>query len=166
MSGERSADDLSEDIAIETASPDDRLDILRVLDAAMLETDTEVVDTAIDASEALVARFKRTNAVVGALVAMRPEPGGLHIDAVAVRRARRGRGIGSALVAEAVRRAERDAKVAVVTAEFDPKLKGFYTDLGFAVDSERDEVETDRLRGRYPADGGSVDAEGTGERRR
>jgi len=65
VSGERSADDLSEDIAIETASPDDRLDILRVLDAAMLETDTEVVDTAIDASEALVARFKRTNAVVG-----------------------------------------------------------------------------------------------------
>lgn len=65
-----------------------------------------------------------------------------------------------------MRRAERDAKVAVVTAEFDPKLKGFYTDLGFAVDSERDEVETDRLRGRYPADGGSVDAEGTGERRR
>jgi hypothetical protein len=55
VSGERSADDLSEDIAIETASPDDRLDILRVLDAAMLETDTEVVDTAIDASEALVA---------------------------------------------------------------------------------------------------------------
>jgi hypothetical protein len=58
-----------------------------------------------------------------------------------------------------VRRAERDAKVAVVTAEFDPKLKGFYIDLGFAVDSERDEVETGRLRGRCPAGGGSADAE-------
>jgi len=79
---------------------------------------------------------------------------------VAVRRARRGRGIGSALVAETVQRAERDAESAVVTAEFDPELKGFYIDLGFAVDSERDEVETGRLRGRCPAaGGGSADAE-------
>jgi ribosomal protein S18 acetylase RimI-like enzyme len=151
--------DSPDNIEIGTASPDDRLDILRVLDAAMLETDAETVDAAIDAGDALVARFKRTDAVVGALVATRPESDRVHVDAVAVRRARRGRGIGSALVAETVRRAERDAESAVVTAEFDPELKGFYIDLGFAVDSERDEVETGRLRGRCPAGGGSADAE-------
>jgi len=142
-----------------TASPDDRLDILRVLDAAMLETDAETVDAAIDAGDALVARFKRTDAV-GALVATRPESDRVHVDAVAVRRrARRGRGIGSALVAETVRGAPSATPSAVVTAEFDPELKGFYIDLGFAVDSERDEVETGRLRGRCPAGGGSADAE-------
>jgi len=94
-------------IAIEPATPEDRLAVLRVLDAAMLETDPELVDAALsgdtgDAERGLVARFARTDAVVGALVVTRPEPGRLHVDAVAVRRARRGRGIGSALVAAAV----------------------------------------------------------------
>jgi len=84
--------DSPDNIEIGTASPDDRLDILRVLDAAMLETDAETVDAAIDAGDALVARFKRTDAVVGALVATRPESDRVHVDAVAVRRARRGRG--------------------------------------------------------------------------
>jgi len=137
VSGERDAGDTTtaapDGFAIETASPDDRLDMLRVLDAAMLETDSGVVDAAIEAGDAFVARFKRTNAVVGALVATRPEPDRLHVDAVAVRRARRGRGIGSALVAEAVRRAEREAGVAVVTAEFDATLESFYTDLEFEI---------------------------------
>ncbi|WP_435095662.1 GNAT family N-acetyltransferase [Halorubrum sp. N11] len=163
MSGEHSPPD---DIAIETASPDDRLDILRVLDAAMLETDTEVVDTAIDASEALVARFRRTNAVVGALVATRPEAGRVHVDAVAVRRARRGRGIGSALVAEAVRCAERDPELTLVAAEFDPKLEDFYTDLGFEVGEGSDPHDTDRLRGRRPIEPTADDDTRTGERRR
>ena len=152
MSGERDSSaphdlpDPPDEIAIGTASPDDRLDILRVLDAAMLETDAERVDAAIDAGDALVARFKRTAAVVGALVATRPEPDRLHVDAVAVRRAR---GIGSALVAAAVRRAERDAEAAVVTAEFDAKLESLYADLGFDV------VDEDgRLRGVTRVDGG------------
>jgi len=141
--------------AIESADPDDRLDVLRVLDAAMLETDAEAVDAAIDAGDALVARFERTGAVVGALIATRPEPERLRVDAVAVRRARRGRGIGSALVAAAVRRAERDAAVAVVSAAFDPDLRRFYEGLGFAVrpaDAADDATSrgSDRLRGRVP----------------
>ena len=134
-------------IAIEPATTDDRLDILRVLDAAMLETDAETVDAAIDAGDALVARFERTDAVVGALIATRPEPRRLHVDAVAVRRTRRGRGIGSALVAETMRRAEDD-ELNVVTAAFKPELEGFYADLGFEVGSERSTDENDRLRGR------------------
>ncbi|WP_321169159.1 GNAT family N-acetyltransferase [Halorubrum sp. Eb13] len=144
--------------AVESADPDDRLDVLRVLDAAMLETDPEVVDAAIDAGDALVARFERTGAVVGALVATRPEPERLRVDAVAVRRARRGRGVGSALVAAAVRRAERDAGVSVVSAAFDPGLRGFYEGLGFAVrpvDAATDATGrgSDRLAGRVPVNG-------------
>ncbi|MGQ3328822.1 MULTISPECIES: GNAT family N-acetyltransferase [Halorubrum] len=139
MSAERDTPDA---VGIETATPDDRLDVLRVLDAAMLETDSETVDAAIDAGDALVARFSRTGAVVGALVATRPDPGRIHVDAVAVRRARRGRGIGSALVAAVVRRAERDAAVETVTAAFDADLRAFYADLGFAIRSAEDADES------------------------
>jgi len=155
-----------EGFAVESATPDDRLDVLRVLDAAMLETGPEVVDAAIDAGDALVARFTRTGAVVGALVATRPEPDRLHVDAVAVRRARRGRGIGSALVAAAVRRAERDPALAVVTAAFDAALRALYEGVGFAVrpagrSSERGAADAtgaddeDRLWGRVAVDGSS-----------
>lgn len=175
MSDERPSVDAPDGVAIESASSDDRLDVLRVLDAAMLETDAETVDGAIgdtavddtavddddetvddasDPGDALVARFNRTGAVVGALVATRPEPARLHVDAVAVRRARRGRGIGSALVAEAVRRAAGDAAIDAVTASFDPELKGFYTDLGFEIDRGGDtrEIDGEAAEGADPED--------------
>ncbi|GAA0724050.1 GNAT superfamily N-acetyltransferase [Halorubrum trapanicum] len=124
-----------EDVTVEQALPDDRLDILRILDAAMLETDAATVDDRMAAGDALVARSTRTGGVVGALVAVRPDSGRLHVDAVAVRRARRGRGIGSALVAAAVDRAESDPAVGVVSAAFDADLIGFYAALGFALDA-------------------------------
>ena len=176
MSGEGGVNDREtadpDGIAVEPATAADRLDVLRVLDAAMLETDADRVDDRIDAGDVLVARFIRTGAVVGALVATRPEPGRLHVDAVAVRRARRGRGIGSALVAAAAGRAERDDAVDAVTAAFDPKLRGFYTDLGFVVDGDGrsdDGVEprTDGVRGRRPAGASAGDGDPeSGERRR
>ncbi|WP_049982676.1 GNAT family N-acetyltransferase [Halorubrum sp. BV1] len=151
MSGERSPGgrprDPPDGFAIEPAAPDDRLDVLRVLDAAMLETDAAALDDAVDRGDALVASFDRTDAVVGALVAVRRGPEQLHVDAVAVRRSRRGRGIGSALVATAVRRAERDPDIGVVTAEFDAELEEFYRDLGFEVVSAGDGEESGRLRG-------------------
>jgi len=105
----------------------------------MLETDADTVDDRIAAGDALVARSERTGGVVGALVATRPEPGRLHIDAVAVRRARRDRGIGSALVAAAVHRSESDPDINRVTATFDAELTGFYEGMEFAVDDDADE---------------------------
>ena len=137
--------------AIEPADPDDRLDALRVLDTAMLETDAETVDAAIDADDALVARFKRTGAVVGALVAVRSDPDRLHVDAVAVRRARRGRGIGSALVAAAVERGESAPGIEVITAEFDADLSALYEGLGFTV---AEASGRGRSRGQVRVDGG------------
>ncbi|QAU12965.1 GNAT family N-acetyltransferase [Halorubrum sp. BOL3-1] len=127
------------DVAVEPATPDDRLDILRVLDAAMLETDADTVADRIAAGDALVARSTRTGGVVGALVATRPDPARLHVDAVAVRRSRRGRGIGSALVAAAVRRGESDSHVDRVTSGFDAELSRFYEGVGFSVDDDADE---------------------------
>ena len=139
-------------VAVEPATAADRLDVLRVLDAAMLATDAEQITARIDAGDVLVARADRTGAVVGALVTTRPEPGRRHVDAVAVRRARRGRGIGSALVASAVARAERDERIDVVTAAFEPHLEGFYAELGFDINEERAADGRDRLRGLRRAD--------------
>ncbi|QKG92217.1 GNAT family N-acetyltransferase [Halorubrum salinarum] len=133
MTAEEARPDPPADVTVEPATPGDRLDVLRVLDAAMLSTDAATVDDRIDAGDALVARSARTGGVVGALVAVRPDPDRLHVDAVAVRRARRGEGIGAALVAAALDRGASDPAVAAVTATFDADLRGFYERLGFAV---------------------------------
>ena len=152
MSGERDPPDRPEppaDVRVEPATADDRLDVLRVLDAAMLATDAATVDDRIAAGDALVARSARTGGVVGALVATRPEADRLHVDAVAVRRSRRGRGIGSALVAAAVRRGESDPATEAVTAAFDAELRAFYAALGFAVRPADPSADSpDRLLGR------------------
>ena len=140
-------------IAVEPAQSDDHIDILRVLDAAMLVTDAETVDGRIAAGDALVARFDRTGAVVGALVATRPAPRELHVDAIAVRRSRRGRGIGSALIEAVVQRAERDHDIALVTAAFDDELGGFYRDIGFDVIPDRGVEDAGRMPGIRRVDG-------------
>ena len=149
MTGERDPSDPPDDVVIDAATPDDRLDVLRILDAAMLETDAATVDDRIGAGDVLVARSARTDGVVGALVAARPDPDRLHVDAVAVRRARRGGGIGSALVAAAVDRGESDPAVETVTARFDADLAEFYETLGFAVDDG--DAEAGRRVGRRSA---------------
>jgi GNAT superfamily N-acetyltransferase len=135
VTGGRDSPSPPDDVIVERATPDDRLDALRILDAAMLETDADTVDERIAAGDAFVARSTRTGGVVGALVAVRPDPERLHVDAVAVRRARRGRGIGSALVAAAIGRGESDPAVETVTAAFDAELSAFYEALGFATDA-------------------------------
>jgi len=125
--------------------------ILRVLDAAMLETDAETVDdAAIDARATHPSPgLKRTDAVVGALVATRPRVG------PSSRRRRGGpaaRGEGSAprssprmaVAPSATPRKGRHRRVR------SGNRRDFTSIWGSAVDSERDEVETGRLRGQLP----------------
>lgn len=137
MTGGRDFPSPPDDVIIERATPDDRLDLLRILDAAMLETDADTVDERIAAGDAFVARSTRTGGVVGALVATRPDADRLHVDAVAVRQVRRGEGIGSALVAAAVDRGASDPAIETVSARFDADLRAFYEALGFRVRSEQ-----------------------------
>ena len=147
-------------VEVREATPDDRLGVRRVLDAAMLEVRDDLEER-IEAGDVLVAEAgdgpvaeaDDDRPVLGALVlvpceragdiARDSEPGdsvqGAHVHAVAVRRARRGHGIGSALVQAAIERQPR------LTAEFEPSLRDFYESLGFGIEAADD----GRLRGRY-----------------
>lgn len=100
---------------------------MNVLDGALLT----VTPTRVREGTTLVAVDE--GRVLGALVLSDRE-----IRAVAVRRSRRGQGIGTALVEAAAARRPR------LVAEFDPDVRAFYESLGFAV---READEAGRLRG-------------------
>ncbi|MFC4552983.1 MULTISPECIES: GNAT family N-acetyltransferase [Halorussus] len=160
---------------VREATPDDRLDVRRVLDAAMLDVREDLAHR-IESGDVLVATepgdvdAAESGSVLGALVlvplACAPRERGAHangienaenavaeneaesdgarVDAVAVRRARRARGIGTALVEAALAREGR------LVAEFDPRVAPFYESLNFDV-LELD-GESDRLRGTRDAE--------------
>ncbi|MFB6234212.1 MAG: GNAT family N-acetyltransferase [Halopenitus sp.] len=149
-----------EHVRIRTATPDDRLEVARVLDGAMLETGD--LPERLRTEDVLVAVAERDDGrdaerpaetVVGAAV-LETRGENRHLDGVAVRRARRDRGIGSALVVRSVRDAREMAGVSRVTAEFDAELRDFYAGLGFDVEPAstegEDEGSPDRLRGTLP----------------
>jgi GNAT superfamily N-acetyltransferase len=120
-------------VQIRAASARDHLGVMRVLDGANLRAAATVVEGRIDADTVFVA--DDDNRIVGVLVAV-PRDEGAHAEAVAVRRKRRGNGIGSALVEAAADR------WSPLTADFDPPVKPFYDALGF--DCEK---RGDRYRG-------------------
>ncbi|CAP14694.1 GNAT family acetyltransferase [Halobacterium salinarum R1] len=112
---------------VRTAGPRDHLGVMRVLDGANLAVDAATVANRIEAGTVVVA--DHDNRIVGALVAVPRHETGAHVEAVAVRRRRRGQGIGSRLVGAATIRWRP------LTANFDPGVKPFYDGLGF--DCER-----------------------------
>lgn len=119
-------------VEVREATPDDRLGVRRVLDAAMLDVRDDLPER-IEAGDVLVACETEGDPVLGALVLVpgksgqHEDGGGAHVDAVAVRRARRGQGIGTELVRTAAERHPR------LTAEFDPGVRPFYESLGFEI---------------------------------
>ncbi|MFB6308206.1 MAG: GNAT family N-acetyltransferase [Haloarculaceae archaeon] len=131
---------------VRAATETETVDILNVLDGAALETDLVAVEAAIERGEALVAvdapdpadESNGGERLLGALVL-----DGDHVSAIAVRRRRRGQGIGTALIERALDRRGR------LTAAFDADLRPFYEKLGFEI--EADET-ADRLRGRLERD--------------
>lgn len=97
---------------------------MRVLDGAMLDVESDTVERRIAAGGVLVADDDRR--IVGALLTT-PREDGAHIEAVAVRRARRDSGIGSHLVEFASKRWQP------LTADFRPGVRPFYASLGFDI---------------------------------
>jgi len=134
------------DVTVRPATTDDLTGILGVLDAAALETDADRVRASVGRGDAFVAVRDETGAadggtVLGAVVLVgTDQPDIAHIDAVAVRRRQRGRGIGRALVAAA---ADRDDRL---TAAFSAGVRPFYESLGFDIETVEN-GEHDRYRG-------------------
>lgn len=127
-----------DEVTIREATAGDALDVRRVVDAAMLEV--EGLGERIDQGNVLVATADAT--VVGAIVLAPEGPpeeavgaAGLpsawadatHVRAIAVRRRRRGAGIGRQLLAAAVDRAGR------LVADFDATRRDFYDAVGATV---------------------------------
>jgi len=109
--------------AVREAAVTDLPDVMNVLDGAVLEADAAAVRDAIADDDVLVAVSGNGERVLGALVL-----DGDHVDAVAVRRRRRGQGIGTELVEAAADRRDR------LTAAFDADLRPFYEGLGFTLE--------------------------------
>ncbi|WP_254864609.1 GNAT family N-acetyltransferase [Halovivax gelatinilyticus] len=133
--------------SVRPATDDDALDVRRVLDAAVLAYDG--LDARIEADGALVATTRETT--IAGVILLDPEPStvvtgwdefrgplaefgaGAHIDAIAVRKARRGRGVGTRLVETAL---DREGWL---TAHFAGSVRPFYEALGFEVRPLADE---------------------------
>lgn len=124
---------------VREARPADRVDVRRVLDAAMLEV--QDLSARIEAGDIIVA--VADGRVLGACVLVPPDDapdwvarGGVegrleqgidaHVDAIAVRRRRRGEGIGGALI-------DRAGERGALSAAFEGDVRAFYEDMGFDI---------------------------------
>lgn len=116
--------DLPENVDLRRGDNDDVVAAMRVLQGALLDIDGSTVRDAAPDGEVLLA--EEGDWLVAALV-MREG----HVEGVAVRRERRGQGIGTALVEAAV--ADEGG---TVTADFRAGVRGFWKDLGFEVEQE------------------------------
>lgn len=127
---------------VRPARTDELSAVMTVLDAGLLETSAADVRAAVEAGHVLVA--VDGGRVLGALVLDADGPDdGVRIEAVAVRRARRGQGLGSALVRAAAARHGR------LVAAFDAGVRPFWDALGFDVAPA---AEPDRFVGTFDAD--------------
>jgi GNAT superfamily N-acetyltransferase len=118
--------------AVRTARPDDLPAVMNILDGASLAVDAAEVRARIEDGTVLVT--VADGRVLGACVL-----DGRKIEAIAVRRKRRGQGIGTKLVETATESTDGD-----LTAEFHGRVRPFYESLGFAIEPTD---ESERFRG-------------------
>ena len=118
---------MSEDVRVRPATESERAAVANVIDGAALELAEDVLEGAIENGAALVAVTGEDERVLGALVLEADR-----IRAVAVRRNRRGQGIGTRLVEAAAERRDR------LVAECDEGARPFWASLGFDVEPAAD----------------------------
>lgn len=122
-------------VRIREAIPEEFPAVMNVLDGALLDADPEVVRARLrdgadgsPGSPGTVLVAVAEGRVLGALVLDDPgthDAAAVEIDAIAVRRARRGQGVGTALV---------EVLDGPVAAAFDARVRPFYERLGFAIE--------------------------------
>jgi len=137
---------------IRQADADDHIDVMRLFDGALLETDADRVRDQLTGGRGciLVAGESRP---VGAIALVDdpeavdglPWPDSVYTSAIAVRKARRGQGVGRSLIEAAV----DWAAPRPLSATFDERVRPFYVSCGFAI-----EERAGRLWGLRPVGGG------------
>lgn len=115
------------------ARPDDLSTVMGVLDGALLAVEATEIREHIETGAVMVATDD--GRILGVCVL-----DGREIDAIAVRRNRRGQGIGTALV-----EAADSVTAGDLTAEFHRRVRPFYEPLGFEIEPID---ESGRFRGR------------------
>lgn len=119
---------------VRPAQEDDRVGIRNVLDGGLLSLDGDTLETALSEEFVLVAvESEDGGPILGALVVADAK-----ILAIAVRRRRRGQGIGAKLVEAALNRC------GCLCAEFHERVYPFWDALGFSIETL---PEDDRYRG-------------------
>lgn len=127
-------------VTVGDATITDLPSVLNVLDNGLLAVSVPPLEDAIDAGDVLVA--VETEPILGALVL-----DGQEITAIAVRRRRRGQGIGRLLVEHASRRRSK------LVAAFEARVRPFWKSVGFEIEST---AEEGRLRGHVAVGEGSL----------
>jgi GNAT superfamily N-acetyltransferase len=125
--------------------PDDLVDVMRLFDGALLETDSERINRQLARKGGYILCAYVDDRPVGAIglltavagpeipitTTSRPKP--VHITAIAVRNSRQNRGIGRTLVEEAADRAAPRP----LSATFDERVRPFYTACGFEIERQK-----------------------------
>ena len=139
MTGEANSGDASDisrnagEITVRHGRESDLLAALRILEGAMLKIGASQIRRHTESDEVLVA--EADGRIVGALVR-----DGEHVEAIAVRPQRRGRGIGSRLIEAAL------AETGGVTVEFREEVRPFYESLGFDIEEREERLWGERRR--------------------
>lgn len=123
---------------VRTATSTDLPAVCNVLEGALLRIDVDETKRAID-EDAVLVTVSESGTVLGVVVL-----DGREITAIAVRRRRRGQGIGTALVEAAAERHDE------LVAEFDERVARFWRSLGFDIEPI---PSSDRFRGRRVENG-------------
>lgn len=127
--------------SLRRATPDDHLAVVRLFDAAMLETDADRLRRQLDATAGFVLLATIEERPVGA-VAVDTGPAAVpqlvdgdpaRITAIAVRRRRRDSGIGRQLLRAAADRVGPRP----LTATFDERVRPFYRACGFEIEPHK-----------------------------
>ena len=136
---------------IRQADADDHIDVMRLFDGALLETDADRIRDQLTGRRGrlLVAGERRPAGAVALVdesgeVDDLPWPDAVYISAVAVQKQRRGQGVGRALVAAAA----EWAAPRPLSATFDERVRPFYVACGFTIEDHEG-----RLWGLRPAGG-------------
>ena len=123
--------------SIRRGDPDDLVDVMRLFDGALLETDANRVRARLVGERGSLLVSTTEGRLVGAIAVLTADetseelvwPDSVYISAIAVQKARRGRGIGQSLIEAAAEWAGPRS----LSATFDERVQPFYAACGFEI---------------------------------